>query len=105
LGDALASRFERDAFAPIQRSQSVLNSLTELKLVNSVNQGCVGWKLLRYFQENLFRAHDSVLYIIAALPPTILYDHSSSVGPVAAVCHRRNPRLEVPIRHFKFFRR
>jgi hypothetical protein len=71
LGDAFTGFVERDAFALIQRSQSVLDGLTELKLVNSVNQSCVGRKLLRHFQENLFRAHASIVYIILNSPPTI----------------------------------
>jgi hypothetical protein len=57
LGDALTGLFERDAFAAIQRSQSVLDGLTELKFVNSVYQSCVGRKLRRHFQENFLCAH------------------------------------------------
>jgi hypothetical protein len=78
LGDAFTGFIERDAFTPIQRSQSVLDSLTELKLANSVNQSCVGWKLLRHFQENLFRAHDSILYIIPNPPPSTLVEPALS---------------------------
>jgi hypothetical protein len=57
LGDAFTGFIEREAFAPIQRSQSVLDGLTELKLVNSVNQSCVGRELLRHFEQNFLCAH------------------------------------------------
>jgi len=95
LGDAFTGFIERDAFAPIQGSQSVLDRLTELKFVNSVNQSCVGRKLLRHFQENLFRAHDPILYIIPDSPLTILCHPCSQFLPAMLP---RPQRLRVAMR-------
>jgi uncharacterized membrane protein YidH (DUF202 family) len=61
LGDAFAGFFQGDAFAAIQRSQSVLDGLPELELINGINQSCVGWKLLCHLQENFFCTH--ILFI------------------------------------------
>ena len=50
MGDMFACFLQRDPFAPIQGSQSVLDRLPELKFINRINQSRVRWKLFRHFQ-------------------------------------------------------